>query len=80
MTAAAANTGYAITYDAPTGNKNISLDATDATKIVLRKLANILLCFCTAYIIYRQHGDLLLLATPERHRRAKQYYDQLSAQ
>ena len=45
VTAAAANTGYAITYDAPTGNKNISPDATDATKIVFEEAGEYLVMF-----------------------------------
>ena len=39
VTAAAANTAYAIQYDAPVGNKSISLDGTDPTKIVFEENA-----------------------------------------
>ena len=45
VTAAAADTAYAIEYDAPTGNKSISLDATDATKIVFEEAGEYLVMF-----------------------------------
>lgn len=45
VTAASADTAYAIQYDAPSGNKSISLDATDATKIVFEQAGEYLLMF-----------------------------------
>lgn len=45
VTAAAADTAYAIQYDAPSGNKSISLDATDATKIVFEEAGEYLVMF-----------------------------------
>jgi len=43
--AAAVNTAYAIQYDAPTGNEGITLDGTDATKIVFENAGEYLLTF-----------------------------------
>lgn len=45
VTAASANTAYAIQYDAPTGNKGISLDGTDPTKIVFDEAGEYLIMF-----------------------------------
>ena len=45
VTAASADTAYAIQYDAPSGNKSISLDATDATKIVFEEAGEYLIMF-----------------------------------
>ena len=45
VTAAAADTAYAIQYETPTGNKSISLDATDATKIVFAEAGEYLVMF-----------------------------------
>jgi len=45
VTAAAADTAYAIQYDAPTGNKSISLDSTDPTKIVFDEAGEYLIMF-----------------------------------
>lgn len=45
VTAAAADTAYAIQYDAPNGNKSISLDATDTTKIVFDEAGEYLVMF-----------------------------------
>lgn len=45
VTAAAINTAYAIQYDAPTGNEGITLDGTDATKIVFANAGEYLLTF-----------------------------------
>jgi len=45
VTAAAVNTAYAIQYDAPTGNEGITLDGTDATKIVFENAGEYLLMF-----------------------------------
>lgn len=45
VTAASANTAYAIQYDAPTGNKSISLDGTDPTKIVFEEAGEYLVMF-----------------------------------
>lgn len=45
VTAAAVNTAYAIQYDAPTGNEGITLDGTDATKIVFANAGEYLLTF-----------------------------------
>lgn len=45
VTAAAVDTAYAIQYETPTGNKSISLDATDATKIVFDEAGEYLVMF-----------------------------------
>lgn len=45
VTAASANTAYAIQYDTPTGNKSISLDGTDPTKIVFDEAGEYLIMF-----------------------------------
>lgn len=45
VTAAAANTAYAIQYDTPTGNKSISLDGTDPTKIVFEETGEYIILF-----------------------------------
>lgn len=45
VTAAAANTAYAIQYSAPTGAKSISLDGTDPTKIVFDEAGEYLVMF-----------------------------------
>lgn len=45
VTAAVANTAYAIQYDAPTGNKSISLDGTDPTKIVFEESGEYIIMF-----------------------------------
>ena len=45
VTAASADTAYAIEYDAPTGNKSISLDSTDPTKIVFDEAGEYLIMF-----------------------------------
>lgn len=45
VTAAAANTAYAIQYSAPTGAKSISLDGTDPTKIVFDESGEYLVMF-----------------------------------
>lgn len=45
VTAAAVDTAYAIQYDTPTGNKGISLDGTDPTKIVFAEAGEYLLMF-----------------------------------
>lgn len=45
VTAASADTAYAIQYDAPSGNKGISLDAIDATKIVFEQAGEYLVMF-----------------------------------
>jgi hypothetical protein len=45
VTAAAADTAYAITYDAPTGNVGIDRDATDNSKIVFEQAGEYLLMF-----------------------------------
>lgn len=45
VTAAAADTAYAIQYSAPTGAKSISLDGTDATKIVFDEAGEYLVMF-----------------------------------
>lgn len=45
VTAASANTAYAIQYDTPTGNVGISLDGTDATKIVFAEAGEFVLNF-----------------------------------
>lgn len=45
VTAAAADTAYAIQYDTPTGNKSISLDSTDPTKIVFSEAGEYLIMF-----------------------------------
>jgi len=45
VTAASSNTAYAIQYDAPTGNKSISLDGTDPTKIVFDEAGQYLIMF-----------------------------------
>jgi hypothetical protein len=45
VTAAAINTAYAITYDAPTGNVGIDRDATDNSKIVFSEAGEYLLMF-----------------------------------
>jgi len=45
VTATAADTAYAIQYDTPTGNKSISLDSTDPTKIVFDEAGEYLIMF-----------------------------------
>jgi hypothetical protein len=45
VTAAATNTAYAITYDAPSGNVGIERDATDPSKIVFSEAGEYLLMF-----------------------------------
>ena len=45
VTAAAVNTAYAIQYDTPTGNKGISLDGTDPTKIVFEETGEYIILF-----------------------------------
>ena len=45
VTAAAINTAYAITYDAPSGNVGIDRDATDNSKIVFSEAGEYLLMF-----------------------------------
>jgi len=45
VTAAAADTAYAITYDAPTGNVGIDRDATDNSKIVFTEAGEYLVMF-----------------------------------
>lgn len=45
VTAAAKNTAYAITYDAPSGNVGIDRDATDNSKIVFSEAGEYLLMF-----------------------------------
>lgn len=45
VTAAAINTAYAITYDAPTGNVGIDRDATDNSKIVFAEAGEYLVLF-----------------------------------
>ena len=45
VTAAAANTAYAIEFSAPTGAKSISLDGTDPTKIVFDETGEYLVMF-----------------------------------
>jgi hypothetical protein len=45
VTAAAVNTAYAITYDAPTGNVGIDRDATDNSKIVFSEAGEYLVMF-----------------------------------
>lgn len=45
VTAAAADTAYAIQYSAPTGAKSISLDGTDPTKIVFDETGEYLVMF-----------------------------------
>jgi hypothetical protein len=45
VTAAAANTAYAITYDAPTGNVGIDRDGADPSKIVFSEAGEYLLMF-----------------------------------
>jgi len=45
LTAAAINTAYAITYDAPTGNVGIDRDGTDPSKIVFSEAGEYLLMF-----------------------------------
>ena len=45
VTAAAANTAYAIQYNTPTGNKSIALDGTDPTKIVFDEAGEYLIMF-----------------------------------
>jgi hypothetical protein len=45
VTAAAINTAYAITYDAPTGNVGIDRDATDPSKIVFSEAGEFLIMF-----------------------------------
>jgi hypothetical protein len=45
VTAASADTAYAITYDAPTGNVGIDRDATDNSKIVFSEAGEYLLMF-----------------------------------
>ena len=45
VTAAAADTAYAITYDAPTGNVGIDRDATDSSKIVFDQAGEYLVMF-----------------------------------
>ena len=45
VTAAAANTAYAITYDAPSGNVGIDRDATDNSKIVFDEAGEYLVMF-----------------------------------
>ena len=44
-TAASANTAYAVQYDTPTGNKGISLDGSDPTRIVFEEAGEYLLMF-----------------------------------
>lgn len=43
--AASPNTAYAIQYDTPTGNKGISLDGTDPTKIVFEETGEYIILF-----------------------------------
>jgi hypothetical protein len=45
VTAAAVNTAYAITYDAPTGNVGIDRDGTDPSKIVFSEAGEYLVMF-----------------------------------
>lgn len=45
VTAAAADTAYAITYDAPSGNVGIDRDATDSSKIVFDEAGEYLVMF-----------------------------------
>ena len=45
VTAAAVNTAYAITYDAPTGNVGVDRDATDNSKIVFSEAGEYLIMF-----------------------------------
>ena len=45
VTAAAADTAYAITYDAPTGNVGVDRDATDNSKIVFSEAGEYLIMF-----------------------------------
>lgn len=45
VTATAADTAYAIEYDAPTSNKSISLNSTDPTKIVFDEAGEYLIMF-----------------------------------
>lgn len=45
VTAVAANTAYAIQYDAPVGNKNITLDSVDPTKIVFAESGEYIIMF-----------------------------------
>ena len=45
VTAAVTDTAYAIQYDAPTGNEGITLDGTDATKIVFAEAGEYLILF-----------------------------------
>jgi len=45
VTAAAVDTAYAITYDAPTGNEGIDRDATDNSKIVFSEAGEYLILF-----------------------------------
>ena len=45
VTAASANTAYAIQYETPAGNKNISLDGTDPTKIVFAESGEYVIMF-----------------------------------
>jgi hypothetical protein len=45
VTAAATNTAYAITYDAPTGNEGIDRDDTDNSKIVFDEAGEYLVMF-----------------------------------
>ena len=45
VTAAAANTAYAIQYNTPTGNKGIALDGTDPTKIVFSESGEYIILF-----------------------------------
>lgn len=45
VTAAATNTAYAITYDAPSGNEGIDRDATDNSKIVFDEAGEYLVMF-----------------------------------
>ena len=66
ITAAAANTAYSITFDAPTGNKYIDRDATNPERIVFQEAGEYLINF-TAEITSSSSSDVTFYFWPAKN-------------
>jgi len=66
VTAAAANTAYSITFDAPTGNKYIDRDATNPERIVFEEAGEYLINF-TAEITSSSGSDVTFYFWPAKN-------------
>jgi hypothetical protein len=66
QTAAAANTAYSITYDAPTNKKYIDRDATNSERIVFEEAGEYLISF-TAEVISSSSSDVKFYFWPSKN-------------